>query len=71
MEVQKINSSVLTDWLEVTKQMHKSLLPLSGEFLNSQNYQARRICENLNCLNPSLDALRALVAEQEREEVKS
>ncbi len=70
MTDQAINSSVLADWLECVKQMrdsfkvYKDTLPAGDTKKNFVELIAIRM-ENAT---PDLDALRALVAEQEQAE---
>ena len=65
---QAINSSVLAEYLDVLKQMQKSLQAhaVHTEYKSTQAYLARAMDTQLSSLIPNCDALRALVAEQEQ-----
>lgn len=65
---QTINASVLTDWLEATKQMQEGLKEFSGLGETTAHRFSGQIQSALSAhVLDKLDALRALVAEQERE----
>ncbi len=65
---QAINSSVLAEYLDVLKQMQKSLQAhaVHTEYKSTQAYLARAMDTQLYSLIPNCDALRALVVEQEQ-----
>lgn len=65
-DIQQINASVLADWLECVKQMEASLVRIKKTDGNDIEKFSWNVCYHIRGLIPDLNALRALVAEQEQ-----